>query len=69
MREKHFCSLCRAKGTAKRLKCELESASSEHGRNMAAIQAKLSMALTDVDKWREQAGKYECEVDNLQRNL
>ena len=36
---------------------------------MAAVQAKLSMALTDVDKWRERAGKYECEVDNLQRNL
>ena len=36
---------------------------------MAAVQAKLSMALTDVDKWCEQAGKYECEVGNLQRNL
>ena len=51
------------------LKRELESASSEHDRDMAAVQAKLSMALTDVDKWREQVGKYECEVDNLQRNL
>ena len=36
---------------------------------MAAILANLSMALTDVDKWRERAGKYESEVDNLQRNL
>ena len=51
------------------LKDELKSASSEHDRNMAAVQAKLSIALTDVDKWRERAGKYECEVDNLQRNL
>ena len=34
-------------------------------RELAAIQEKLSMALTDVDKWRERAGKYECEVDNL----
>ena len=36
---------------------------------MAAVQVKLSMALTDVDKWRERAGKYKCEVDNLQRDL
>ena len=50
------------------LKHELESASSEHDCDIAAIQAKLSMALTDVDKWRERAGKYEGEVDNLQRN-
>ena len=30
------------------LKGELESASAEHDRDMAAVQAKLSMALTDV---------------------
>ena len=47
------------------LRSDLESASSEHDCDMAAV----SMALTDVDKLRERAGKYECEVDNLQRNL
>ena len=32
------------------LKRDLESASSEHDRNMAAVQANLSKALIDVDK-------------------
>ena len=51
------------------LKGELESASSEPDRDMAVVQAKLSMALTDVNKWCERAGKYKWEVDNLQPSL
>lgn len=51
------------------LKRALESAASEHDHEVAAVQAKLSTALKDVDKWREMAGKYEREIDNLQRDL
>ena len=40
------------------LKRELESSSFEHDRDMAAVQAKLSMALTIADKWRERAGPF-----------
>lgn len=58
-----------AREEAKALKCALESAASEHDRDAAAVQTKLSTALKDVDKWREMAGKYEREIDNLQRDL
>lgn len=58
-----------AREEAKALKRALESATSEHDRDAAAVQMKLSTALKDVDKWREMAGKYECEIDNLQRDL
>lgn len=58
-----------ARDEAKVLKRALESAASEHDRDAAAVQAKLSTALKDVDKWREVAGKYEREIDSLQRDL
>lgn len=58
-----------ARDEAKALKRALESAASENDRDLAAVQAKLSTALKDTDKWREMAGKYEREIDNLQRDL
>lgn len=58
-----------ARDETKALKRALESAASEHDRDVAAVQAKLSTALKDLDKWREMAGKYEREIDNLQRDL
>lgn len=58
-----------ARDETKALKRALESAASEHDCDVAAVQAKLSTALKDLDKWREMAGKYEREIDNLQRDL
>lgn len=58
-----------ARDEAKALKRAMESAASEHDRDAAAVQVKLSTALKDVDKWREMAGKYEREIDNMQRDL
>lgn len=58
-----------ARDETKALKRALESAASERDHDMAAVQAKLSTALKDADKWREMAGKYEREIDNLQRDL
>lgn len=58
-----------ARDEAKALKRAMESAASEHDRDAASVQVKLSTALKDVDKWREMAGKYEREIDNLQRDL
>lgn len=58
-----------ARDEVKVLKRAVESAASEHDRDVAAVQAKLSTALKDVDKWREMAGKYEREIDSLQRDL
>lgn len=58
-----------ARDEAKALKRAMESAASEHDRDVAAVQVKLSTALKDVDKWREMASKYEREIDNLQRDL
>lgn len=58
-----------ARDETKALKRALESAASERDHDVAAVQAKLSTALKDADKWREMAGKYEREIDNLQRDL
>lgn len=58
-----------ARDEVKALKHALDSAAFEHDHDVAAVQAKLFTALKDADKWREMAGKYEREIDNLQRDL
>lgn len=58
-----------ARDEVKALKHALDSAAFEHDHDVTAVQAKLFTALKDVDKWREMAGKYEREIDNLQRDL
>lgn len=58
-----------AREEATALKGALEAAASQHERDAAAVQAKLSAALKDVDKWRQLAGKYQRQMEDLQRDL
>ncbi len=58
-----------ARDEVKALKRALEGATAERDRDVSAIQANLSTASKDLDKWRQTANKYEREIENLQRDL